>query len=52
MIQKKKKDTPIQIEKGIAVDHDCDYCKTPLAGKMYMFKVGNLERFFAVMSVK
>jgi hypothetical protein len=42
----KKKKTHIQLKKGLALNHNCDYCRTPLAGKMYMLKAGNLERFF------
>ncbi|MGE5601386.1 MAG: winged helix-turn-helix transcriptional regulator [Clostridia bacterium] len=47
-----KKKTHIQFEKGMAVNLNCDYCKTPLAGKMYMFKVGNFERFFCCNECK
>jgi DNA-binding Lrp family transcriptional regulator len=50
--KRKKKNNFIHIEKGIAVTHNCDYCKTPLAGKMYMFKVAAFERFFCCNECK
>ncbi len=40
------KDFDIQIDKRMALNIKCDYCKTPLAGKMYLFKFANFERFF------
>lgn len=50
--KKSKKKNFIHIEKGIAVTHNCDYCKTPLASKMYMFKVAAFERFFCCNECK
>ena len=47
-----KKKTHIQLKKGLALNHNCDYCRTPLAGKMYMLKAGNLERFFCCNECK
>jgi len=41
-----KKKTNVQVVKGMAVNLNCDYCKTPLADKIYMFKFANFERFF------
>ena len=52
---KKKKENKrpfFQIDKGIAVNYNCDYCKTPLSGKMYMFKVASFERFFCCNECK
>ncbi len=36
----------------MAVNLNCDYCKTPLADKMYMFKFANFERFFCCNECK
>lgn len=41
-----------QTDIGTAVSHDCDYCKTPLGDKMYMFKVASFERFFCCNECK
>lgn len=30
----------------IAVNLKCNYCKTPLLGKLYVYKFANIERFF------
>ena len=30
----------------VSVDLNCNYCNTPLLGKMYTFKFANLEQFF------
>ena len=47
-----KKKKLIKVEKGIAVIHNCDYCKTPLTSKMYMLKVAAFERFFCCNECK
>lgn len=50
--KQESKDFDIQIGKEIAINIECDYCKTPLAGKMYLFKFANLERFFCCNECK
>lgn len=47
-----RKDFDIQIDKQTALNIKCDYCKTPLAGKMYLFKFANFERFFCCNECK
>ena len=47
-----KKKTNVQVVKGMAVNLNCDYCKTPLADKIYMFKFANFERFFCCNECK
>ena len=47
-----KKKKLIKGEKGIAVIHNCDYCKTPLTSKMYMLKFAAFERFFCCNECK
>lgn len=42
----------IQIDKRTAINIKCDYCKTPLAGRMYLFKFANFERFFCCNECK
>lgn len=32
--------------KKVTINLNCNYCNTPLLGKMYTFKFANLERFF------
>ncbi len=41
-----RKDFDIEIDKRMALNIKCDYCKTPLAGKIYLLKFANFERFF------
>lgn len=50
--QDNKKKKSIKVEKGIAVTYNCNYCKTPLASKMHMFKVAAFERFFCCNECK
>ena len=47
-----RKDFDIQIDKRTALNIKCDYCKTPLSGKMYLFKFANFERFFCCNECK
>ena len=47
-----REDFDIQIDKRTALNIKCDYCKTPLAGKMYLFKFANFERFFCCNECK
>lgn len=47
-----RKDFDIQIDKRTALNIKCDYCKTPLAGKMYLLKFANFERFFCCKECK
>ncbi len=50
--KKQSKNSDSQIGKEIAVNVKCDYCKTPLAAKMYLLKFANLERFFCCNECK
>lgn len=50
--KQERKDFDIQIDKRTALNIKCDYCKTPLAGKMYLFKFANFERFFCCNECK
>lgn len=47
-----REDFDIQIDKKTALDIKCDYCRTPLAGKMYLFKFADFERFFCCNECK
>jgi len=50
--KQERKDFDIQIDKRMDLNIKCDYCKTPLAGKMYLFKFANFERFFCCNECK
>lgn len=50
--RQERKDFDILIDKTTAFDVKCDYCKTPLARKMYLLKFANLERFFCCNECK
>lgn len=50
--KKERKNFDIQIDKRIALNIKCDYCKTPLAGKIYLFKFASFERFFCCKECK
>lgn len=50
--RKKKSNTFTQIEEAIAVNYNCDYCKTPLIGKMHIIKFAAFERFFCCNECK
>ncbi|MGE5662360.1 MAG: hypothetical protein ACM3X1_08960 [Ignavibacteriales bacterium] len=41
-----------QIDKRMALNINCDYSKTPLAGKMHLFRFANFERFFCCNECK
>jgi Lrp/AsnC family leucine-responsive transcriptional regulator len=36
----------INAAKRISVSLTCNYCNTPLLGRMYVFKFANIQRFF------
>jgi Lrp/AsnC family leucine-responsive transcriptional regulator len=45
-INDRKKYLDLRRAKKVTVNLNCNYCNTPLLGKMYTFKFANIERFF------
>jgi len=45
-INDRKKYLGLRRAKKVTINLNCNYCNTPLLGKMYTFKFANLERFF------
>lgn len=50
--KQQREDFGIQIDKRTALNIECDYCKTPLARKIYLFRFANFERFFCCNECK
>jgi DNA-binding Lrp family transcriptional regulator len=46
IINKSKKYSDLRYAEKVAVSINCNYCHTPLLGRMYTFKFANIERFF------
>jgi DNA-binding Lrp family transcriptional regulator len=45
-INNSNKYTDLRRAEKVTVSLNCNYCHTPLLGKMYTFKFANIERFF------
>lgn len=48
----RKKYIDLRRAEKVTVSLNCNYCHTPLLGKMYTFKFANIERFFCCKECK